>query len=82
MSFEKDAEKLLRINVEAVVDDHDSIKINTISGQATTIFEVSVNSKDTGSLVGKKGRTAEAIRRIMYVFSQRHKKSTTVEIID
>ena len=72
---------LLKNIVQALVDNPDQIKIKPVEGNQVTILELKVAKEDIGKVIGKKGRTAHAIRIILGAASAKIKKRTTLEII-
>jgi len=82
MNFEEEGIALIKANVKAVVDNPDDVEVKAASTSATTIFEVSVAKSDIGQVVGREGKTASAIRRILYSFANKSKKNAVMEIID
>ena len=51
--------------VKALVDQPEEVSVNEIGGSHTTVLEVSVAKTDMGKVIGKQGRTAQAIRTIL-----------------
>ena len=47
-----------------------------------TILELRVHPEDIGQVIGRQGRTAEALRRIIGAAGMKLYKRVTVEIID
>jgi len=72
---------LLRYIIEAVVDEKEDININEVDGEKTTIFEVKVSDSDVGKLIGKKGRTINAIRTITKAAQNKQDKKVMVEVL-
>ena len=68
--------------LEALVDNPSGIKISEVEGESTRIVEVQVDREDVGKIIGKQGRTADAIRTIISAASGKSKKKTTFHIID
>ena len=73
---------LLKNIVQALVDNPEQIKITPVKGNQAIILELKVAKEDIGKVIGKKGRTAHAIRTILGAASAKLKKRTTLEIID
>ncbi|MGD8647363.1 MAG: KH domain-containing protein [Desulfobacterales bacterium] len=48
--------------VQAIVDQPDHILVTGIEGDHTNVLELSVAKSDMGKVIGRKGRTAQAIR--------------------
>lgn len=75
-------QNLLNKIVQALVDNPEQIKITPVEGNQTIILELKVAKEDIGKVIGKKGRTAQAIRILLGAASAKLKKRTTLEIID
>lgn len=73
--------ELLRYMIEAVVDTKEDININEVDGEKTTIFEVKVSDSDVGKLIGKRGRTINAIRTITKAAQNKQEKKVMVEVL-
>lgn len=73
-------EELLRFILESLVEDKSSIKIETKEQDDLVVFEVSTNPKDTGKIIGKNGRIAQAIRSILHSASYKDKKKYILKI--
>ena len=74
--------ELIEFVVKALVDDPASISIKEVAGDKITIFELRAAKSDIGKIIGKKGRTAGAIRTIMNAVSARQGKRAVLEIIE
>lgn len=68
--------------VKAVVDDPDSVKINVLESEKTTIVEVRADKADIGKIVGKKGAMAHALRTICTSVSGRDDHRYLVNILE
>jgi predicted RNA-binding protein YlqC (UPF0109 family) len=51
--------------VKRLVDNPDKIKISVNAASTSVMLEISAAKGDLGKIIGKKGRTIEAIRTIM-----------------
>ena len=51
--------------VKALVDNPEQIKVNEIVSTQTVVLELRVAKNDMGKVIGKQGRTANAIRSIL-----------------
>ena len=56
---------LLVLLVRALVDFPDEVAVRPVVGAHAVIFEVGVHPEDVRRLIGKKGRTADALREIL-----------------
>ena len=66
----------------ALVDQPDLICVTEIDGMHTSILELKVAKADIGKVIGKRGRTANALRTILSAVSGKAKKRTVLEIVD
>lgn len=73
---------LIEFVVKALVDDPSEVAITEISGGKVTIFELRVAKDDIGKVIGKRGRTAGAIRTIINAVSTKQGKRAELEIIE
>ncbi len=73
---------LLEFLVKALVDDPSEVNITEITGDKVTLFELRVSKNDIGKVIGKRGRTASAIRTIINAVSTKQGKRAEVEIIE
>ena len=74
--------QLIETVCEFLVDYPDDVKVTQIDGEQTSIFELSVNASDLGKVIGKRGRTAEAIRTILFAAGMKQKRRFNLEIIE
>ncbi|MGB2929659.1 MAG: KH domain-containing protein [Desulfobacterales bacterium] len=73
---------LIKNIVQALVDHPEQVTISEVEGKQTTVLEIKVAKEDMGKIIGKKGRTAQAIRTILNAASAKVKKRTIMEIIE
>jgi predicted RNA-binding protein YlqC (UPF0109 family) len=64
------------------VDDPDKVQVSQLDGEQTSILELRVAPDDVGKVIGKQGRTAQAIRLILGAAGMKLKKRFTLEIIE
>ena len=75
--------ELLEYMVKELVDNPEEVDIaEEPEGDKTVIFKLHVAENDLGKVIGKKGRTANALRVIMRAASAKRGKSSIVKIID
>ena len=74
--------ELIEFIVKALVDDPSTIEVTEVVGDKVTIFELRADKADIGKIIGKKGRTAGAIRTILNAVSARQGKRAVLEIIE
>jgi predicted RNA-binding protein YlqC (UPF0109 family) len=68
--------------VKALVDNPEQVEINQIEGTQTVVLELKVATSDLGKIIGKQGRTANAIRTLLNAASGKAGKRYMLEIVD
>ncbi len=68
--------------VQALVDSPQEVRVNTIQGGHTMVLELRVAKEDIGKVIGKQGRTAQAMRTLLGAFSAKNKKRAMLEIVE
>ena len=65
MSQDNTVKELLENVVRAIVVDMDTVNVNIMETESTTIYELHVAKEDIGKVIGKSGRNVTALRIIM-----------------
>jgi len=73
---------LVEVIVQALVDYPEEVEVFEVEGTTTLILELKVAKQDIGKVIGKRGRTAEAIRAILSAAAGKLKKGVVLEIIE
>jgi predicted RNA-binding protein YlqC (UPF0109 family) len=68
--------------IQALVDHPEEVSVNEIGGGHTIVLEVSVAKTDIGKIIGKRGRTAQAIRTVLSAASGKSRKRYIFEIVE
>ncbi len=58
-------DKLIENIVKELVDKPNEVTITSVESERTVIYEIRVGDGDLGKVIGKHGRTAQAIRTII-----------------
>jgi predicted RNA-binding protein YlqC (UPF0109 family) len=66
----------------ALVDQPEEVTVNEVEGGQTLILELKVAKQDMGKIIGKHGRTAQAIRTILSAASGKAKRRIVLEILE
>ncbi|NLE46517.1 MAG: KH domain-containing protein [Chloroflexi bacterium] len=75
------AKDLVEFIAKSLVDDPSQVRVSEIGGGASLILELRVGSEDMGRVIGRGGRTANAIRTLTRVLADRHGRRVTLEIV-
>ena len=73
---------LILMIAKALVDVTDQVEVEEVVGEQTTVIELKVAKEDLGKVIGKQGRTAQAMRTILNAASTKLKKRCVLEIIE
>lgn len=73
---------LIEAIVKSLVDDVDKVELNEITGTQTNVIELKVAKEDIGKVIGRSGRTAEAIRTILNCGAAKLQKRYILHIVD
>ena len=73
---------LITAILKALVDQPEEVSVNEIGGSHTIVLEVKVAKTDMGKVIGKRGRTAQAIRTILSAASGKAGKRYMFEIVE
>lgn len=82
MAAEPTLRELIEVMVKALVDLPEKVKVSELTGEQTTVYELLVDPTDLGKVIGKQGRTAQALRTILVGASTKLRKRTVLEIIE
>ena len=74
-------EELLDHMARSIVDKPEEIVINPARGRGFVAFEVISDDDDTGTLIGRRGKHAEAIRTMMMAAGAVRDIRVTVQIV-
>jgi predicted RNA-binding protein YlqC (UPF0109 family) len=73
---------LIQYIAQSLVDHPEHVTVSEVEGNQTTVLELKVSKDDLGKVIGKQGRTAQAMRTILSAVSSKLKKRTVLEIIE
>lgn len=68
--------------VKALVDNPKEVSVTEIDGGQTSIYELKVAKEDLGQVIGKQGKTAQAIRTILSAASTKMDKKSILDLIE
>ncbi len=73
--------ELITLIIKSLVDKTDQIEIKEISGEKTLMYEVKVAAEDVGKIIGKHGRTINAIRTLLRSSITKDNKKVILEVL-
>lgn len=74
-------QELVEYLIKAIVDAPEAVQVTPVDQGQATIYEVSVAEEDLGRVIGRHGRTAEALRTIVKAAAKKHEQVASVEIL-
>ncbi len=67
---------------KALVDNPDEVEVQEVTGERTVVYELRVNEKDLGKVIGRGGQTARSIRTLLSAVAAKQGKRAVLEIIE
>ena len=74
--------ELVEMIAKALVDSPDKVQVSQLDGAQSSIIELKVAPEDVGKVIGKQGRTAQAIRVILGAAGMKVKKRFSLELVE
>lgn len=74
-------DNLVKYIAENLVDNPEDVEVKSRSNGRYVTIELSVSEDDMGKVIGKKGKIAKAIRKVVKAAGLRNRKNYIVEII-
>lgn len=66
----------------ALVDDPSLVEVSEAGDDSNRILKLKVAKGDLGKVIGKKGRTARALRTVLGAAAQKYNQRWTLEIVE
>ena len=74
--------ELLEYLARGLVEHPDKVRVREIDDDGATVLELSVADEDYGTVIGRGGRTASALRTVVKSAAAKHKRRVFVDIVD
>jgi len=75
--------ELLEYLARGLVEHPDQVRVNELNeDDGATVLELSVADEDYGSVIGRGGRTAAALRTVVKTAATKSKRRVFVDIVD
>jgi len=72
---------LVEFVAKSLVDDPSQVHVSEIEGETSIILELRVGPEDMGRVIGRGGRTANAMRTLVRVIAAKQGKRIALEIV-
>ena len=77
------AQALLEYLARSLVDDPEAVEVESFEeDDGTVVLELAVGEDDYGKIIGRGGRTANAIRSVVKAAAVREDRKVLVDIVD
>ena len=76
------AEAVLEYVAKQLVDHPDDVRVEVSEEDREVVLELHVHDDDLGKVIGKRGRTAKALRTLVKAAGSLDDETVTVEILD
>jgi predicted RNA-binding protein YlqC (UPF0109 family) len=74
--------ELVELIAKSLVDNPEKVQVSQLDGAQSSIIELKVAPEDVGKVIGRQGRTAQAIRVILGAAGMKLKKRYTLELVE
>ncbi len=68
--------------VKGLVQHPDAVTVTPVEREGTTVYELRLDPKDVGKVIGRQGMTINAIRSLLLAGSARKGLRCTLEIVE
>jgi hypothetical protein len=75
-------DQLLEFLVRSLVDEPDSVTVETVEEDDATVLELRVADDDAGQVIGRRGRTIGALRTVMRAAGASQDRRVLVDLVD
>ncbi|MGD0980961.1 MAG: KH domain-containing protein [Solirubrobacteraceae bacterium] len=77
-----DLSELLAYLAEGLVDDPESVTVDRFEDRGAIVLELAVATDDYGKVIGRGGRTAQSLRRVIRAAGATRGQRVLVDIVD
>ena len=74
--------QILETIIKNIVENKDAVSINEKEEADKITYEVKVDNKDMGRVIGKQGKVANSIRTLMKALGAKDKKKVNFDFLD
>jgi predicted RNA-binding protein YlqC (UPF0109 family) len=81
MDSQASMRELVEFIAKSLVDDPSQVYVSDIEGENSVILELRVGPEDMGRIIGKGGRTVNAMRTLVRVLAAKQGRRVTLEVV-
>ena len=75
-------DELLLFLAKTLVDDQESVSVETAEEEDAIVLELRVAEDDTGQVIGRRGRTISSLRTVMRAVGASQDQRVLVDLVD
>jgi predicted RNA-binding protein YlqC (UPF0109 family) len=75
-------DELLQFLTKSLVDDQDAVSVTRVEEEDALVLELVVAEDDTGQVIGRRGRTINALRTVMRAVGASQDQRVLVDLVD
>jgi predicted RNA-binding protein YlqC (UPF0109 family) len=79
---EPDIKGWIEATARDLVDRTEAVAVDSFEDDGVLVFEVSVDPSELGRVIGRQGRTVQALRTLLEAAGARHGKYYELEIVE
>lgn len=68
--------------IRPLVEHSREVQVSAVEGQKTSILEMRCNARDVGRVIGKNGKTINAIRTLLDAAARRNNRQAVMEVVE
>ena len=73
---------MISLIAQSLVDRPDDVLVRAIEGDHTLVLELRVAKEDVGKVIGRQGRTAQAMRTLPGAVASKSRRRAVLEIVE
>ncbi len=81
MNTQASMKDLIEFIAKSLVNDPSQVLVSEIEGESSVILELRVGPEDMGRVIGKGGRTVNAMRTLVRIIAAKQGKRVTLEVV-
>jgi predicted RNA-binding protein YlqC (UPF0109 family) len=81
MDSQASMRELVEFIAKSLVDDPSQVYVSEIEGESSVILELRVGPEDMGRIIGRGGRTVNAMRTLVRVLAAKQGRRVTLEVV-
>jgi predicted RNA-binding protein YlqC (UPF0109 family) len=81
MNSQASMRELVEFIAKSLVDDPSQVYVSEIEGESSVILELRVGPEDMGRIIGRGGRTVNAMRTLVRVLAAKQGRRVTLEVV-